>query len=136
MQAARAGQTTMRTSFQERSSIVELPAQRPQVEAIRDEPATKAGVAWIMIRLVGFSFLAQACVSAYQLVIQLGMIFNLFTVASMVGAEPNGQTFRLWIGVVLGAAQIGLFGLLAYYLLRKGRAVHRMLMFIPRSARE
>jgi hypothetical protein len=126
----------MRTSFQESRSIVELPSQRPQMETQLEEPATKAGVAWVLIRIIGLTFFAQACITAYQLVIQLGMLFNIFTMASALGAEPNGQTMRLWISFFLGAAQFALFALLAYYLLRKGKAVHRLLMFTPRASRD
>jgi hypothetical protein len=96
----------------------------------RDRPAaSKAGMAWIWVRLIGVAFLFKTLEVAYDLILQLGMISNIFTVASVVGATPGNQTYRLWIGVVLLAAQIIVFGLFTYYLLRKGKAVHSLLMF-------
>jgi len=116
---------------------VELPAQRPVLETAPAEskPAfSKADAAWITVRFLGVLMFLKVCSIGYDLVVQLGMMFNLFTVASIVGAEPNGQaSFRLWIGVVLMIAQLAVFGLLTYYLLRKGRALHRVFMFTPRA---
>ena len=108
----------------------EPPLAAPEAQPRERPPASKAGTAWIWVRLIGVAFLFKVFETAYDLVIQLGMISNIFTVASVVGAEPNGQqTYRLWIGVVLMAGQIALFALLTYYFLRRGKAVHSMLMF-------
>ena len=127
----------MRTTLQEaRGSIVELPSQRPQLEPA-EAPFSKADSAWIAIRFLGILVFTKVCGVVYDLVIQLGMIFNLFTVANIVGAEPTGQaSFRLWVGVLLLAAQVAVFGLLSYYLLRKGRGLHRVMMFTPRARRD
>ena len=126
----------MRTSFSEGRTIVELPAQHPVPEPAPEKstpPFSKADASWITIRFLGVLTFLKVCAIGYDLVVQLGMMFNLFTVASIVGAEPNGQaSFQLWIGVILMIAQLLVFGLAAYYLLRKGRALHRVFMFTPR----
>jgi hypothetical protein len=93
----------------------------------------KSGHAWIWVRLIGVAFLFKVFESVYQLALQIATISNLMTVASVVGAEPNQQAYRLWIGVVLLAAQIAVFALLTFYFLRKGKAVHKLLMFERRG---
>ena len=90
---------------------------------------TKSGMAWVWVRLIGIAFLLKVFETLYDLVMQLGLISNIFTVASVVGAEPGPQTSRLWIGVVLMAGQVLFYSLLTYYLLRRGKIVHRLLMF-------
>jgi len=109
--------------------VAESPVAPPEV-APREKPAmTKSGMAWIWVRLIGVAFLFKVFETGYDLVMQLGLISNIFTVASVVGAEPGPQTNRLWIGVVLMSGQFLFFSFLTYYFLRRGRALHRALMF-------
>jgi hypothetical protein len=127
----------MRTLVSKRHTLIarpgellpESPVAPPEVQP-REKPAlSKSGLAWVWVRLIGVAFLFKIFETGYDLVMQLGLISNIFTVASVVGAEPGPQTSRLWIGVVLMAGQLLLFCFLTYYFLRRGRAVHRMLMF-------
>src|ERR1043165_8043076 len=107
-------------------SPVAPPDVQPRVER---PPISKSGMAWIWVRLIGVAFLFKIFETGYDLVMQLGLISNIFTVASVVGAQPGPQTSRLWIGVVLMAGQLLFYSLLTYYLLRRGKIVHRLLMF-------
>jgi hypothetical protein len=127
----------MRTLLQKRHTLIagpgdfaaESPEASPEVQPRERLALTKSGMAWVWVRLIGVAFLLKVFETTYDLVMQLGLISNIFTVASVVGAEPGPQTSRLWIGVVLMAGQILFYSLLTYYLLRRGKAVHRTLMF-------
>ncbi len=123
----------MRTLVSKRHTLIAGPgdfAAASPIAAPEVRPAmTKSGMAWIWVRLIGVAFLFKIFETAYDLVMQLGLISNIFTVASVVGAEPGPQTNRLWIGVVLMAGQVLLYSFLTYYFLRRGRAIHRALMF-------
>jgi len=104
-------------------------ARSPAQPLRHTDPASKSGLAWIAVRVIGLLLLSKACVTAYELILQLGVISNIFTAASVLGAQPGEQAYRLWIGVVLMVVQIVVIGFLSYYFLRKGKGVHKLLMF-------
>src|ERR1043165_5194239 len=113
----------MRTLVSKRHTLIARPGElvgespiAPPEVVPREKPAlSKSGMAWIWVRLIGVAFLFKIFETGYDLVMQLGLISNIFTVASVVGAEPGPQTSRLWIGVVLMAGQLLLFCFVTYY---------------------
>lgn len=102
-----------------------------------DEAVTgmnKASLAWTVLRVLGLLLLGKALVIVSALIVQVASVYNLLTAASIIGARPDEQaTPQLWGPVLVVSAESLVVGFLAYYFLRQGASVHRLLLHETRS---
>ena len=92
----------------------------------------KDSAGWLALRIIGLLALGRACLSLFSVTVDAFNLSKLYGVHFESLAARAGQLIlRTWVGLGLGAAQVVFFALVAFYFLRKGRAIHRLLMHEP-----
>ncbi|RBW50120.1 hypothetical protein DS878_07365 [Marinobacter sp. F3R11] len=88
--------------------------------------------AWVIVRAFGVYFSAQAFLQLYWLGASTVRIAQLYEMAAMETprtTEIESQILRSWIEISYASAEFLLFILLAYYCLRRGGFIHRILCY-------
>ncbi|WP_158755813.1 hypothetical protein [Dyella sp. S184] len=89
----------------------------------------KESAAWLALRIIGLLALGRAFLSVFGAAVE---IFNLWKLYGVTLEALASQTERLilqtWVGIGLSLTESIFFALVAFYFLRKGRAIHKLLM--------
>src|SRR5690554_384695 len=99
---------------------------------------TKDDVGWIFVRAFGVYFLAQMLWPLLGLGPFLLRIEGLYEMAAMdasFSVKAESQIMEAWIHFGFTLAELILFLLLAYYCLRRGTLVHKMICYRPHQSK-
>lgn len=92
----------------------------------------KESAGWLTLRIIGLLALGRAFLSLLSVAVDAFNLSKLYTVNyESLAARTEQPILSTWVGLGLGVAQIIFFALFAFYFLRKGRAVHSLLMHEP-----
>ncbi len=89
----------------------------------------KDSAAWLALRIIGLLALGRAFLSMLSGAVET---FNLWKLYGVTFEAMASQTQRLllqaWVGIGIALIQCIFFAVVAFYFLRRGRAVHKLLM--------
>jgi hypothetical protein len=89
---------------------------------------TKESAAWLVIRTLGLLALGEALLKLVNVAAELLVVQEFYGIQGAVAASVERQIFQSWVSVGMYFAQAVFFSALSMYFLRKGEAVHRLLM--------
>ena len=89
----------------------------------------KDSAGWLALRIIGLLALGRAFLSLLSMAVD---VFNLWKLYGVTSETLTSQAQRLilqtWFGIGIALVQSTFFALVAYYFLRRGRAIHKLLM--------
>jgi hypothetical protein len=89
----------------------------------------KDSAGWLALRIIGLLALGRAFLSLLSVAVD---VFNLWKLYGVTFESLSSQTQRLilqtWVGIGIALVQSVFFALVAFYFLRRGRAIHKLLM--------
>ena len=85
-------------------------------------------MAWVFVRGLGVYFSAQAFIYLYNLSALLLSLSKLYDIANY-REEAELNIIQAWVDIGIIGFQFLMFVFLAYYCLRKGAFIHKLLMF-------
>ena len=88
----------------------------------------KENIAWVFVRAVGVYFSAQALLNIFSLGTLYFHISTLYDISN-TRIETEGYIIQAWVNLGFTGLEFLLFLFLAYYCLRKGKFVHKLLMY-------
>jgi len=92
----------------------------------------KDSAAWLVLRTLGLLALGRSCLSLLSMVVDAANLAKLYDAShEPLAARTEQLLLQTWIGLGVALAQAAFFALVAFYFLRKGRAVHTLLMHEP-----
>jgi len=89
---------------------------------------TKESAAWLTIRIFGLLALGEALLMLVNVAAELLVLQKFYSIQGTVAANIERQIFQSWVTLSTYFAQAVFFAALSVYFLRKGQAVHRLLM--------
>jgi hypothetical protein len=89
---------------------------------------SKESAAWLVVRTIGLVLVGEACFLLYGVGAQAFALIKLEQIDGALTSAADREALRVWVDVAITTAQVLIIGLVAFYFLRKGKAVHRMLM--------
>jgi hypothetical protein len=92
----------------------------------------KVSAAWLALRIIGLLALGRACLSLLSMAVDIVNLAKLYGVTyEHLAARTEQLILQTWVGLGVALAQATFFALVAFYFLRKGRAIHTLLMHEP-----
>lgn len=88
----------------------------------------KGNIAWVFVRGLGVYFSAQVFIHLYNLSALFLSLTKLYDIANSQ-EEAELHIIRTWVDIGIIGFQFLIFLILAYYCLRKGAFIHKLLMF-------
>ena len=88
----------------------------------------KIDTAWIFVRALGVYFAAEVFIYLYSLSALFFSLSKVYEIAKF-NEEAEIEIIRSWIDISIIGVQFFVFCFLAYYCLRKGAFIHKLLMF-------
>lgn len=85
-------------------------------------------IAWVVVRALGVYFAAQVFIYLYDLSALFLGLSKLYEIAEL-REEAELEIIRTWVDVSIIGIQFLILIFLAYYCLRKGAFIHKLLMF-------
>ena len=90
---------------------------------------SKEAAAWLALRIMGLLLLGGALCQLLEAVAHVVTAERLSSITGNLASQAERLASRTWIDASILFVRAALLGVLAFYFLRKGRAVHRMLMW-------
>ncbi|OOG52155.1 hypothetical protein B0E48_16730 [Rhodanobacter sp. C03] len=89
----------------------------------------KDSAAWLALRIIGLLALGRAFLSLLSGVVETFNVWKLYgaTVEAMASLTQR-LILQAWVGIGIALMQCIFFAVVAFYFLRRGRAVHKLLM--------
>ena len=89
----------------------------------------KDSAAWLALRIIGLLALGRAFLCLFSAAVDIFNLWKLYGVTLEALASKTEQIIlQTWVGTGLSLAESIFFALIAFYFLRKGRAIHKLLM--------
>jgi len=88
----------------------------------------KQEFAWVIVRALGVYFVAEVFIYLYNLSALFMSLSKLYEIAAL-REEAEVEVIRTWVDIGVIGVQFTIFIFLAYYCLRKGAFIHRLLMY-------
>jgi hypothetical protein len=89
----------------------------------------KDSAAWLALRIIGLLALGRAFLSMLSALVDALNLWKLYGVTlEALASQTERLILQTWIGVGLALTQSIFFALVAFYFLRRGRAIHKLLM--------
>jgi hypothetical protein len=92
----------------------------------------KESAAWLALRIIGLLALGRTFLSLLSGLVE---IFNVWRLYGSFSGAMASLTQRLilqtWVGIGFSLMQAIFFAVVAFYFLRRGRAIHKLLMHEP-----
>ena len=119
-----------------------MSAGRPHKCTVRFTNMKNTDVAWIIVRAFGIYFLAQAFLELLSVISQVGILMAIDEIIHRSNAseqrvmEAESQLIRakMYLGVYI--AQLVTFGLLAFYCLRHGALILKLMTYRKGSSEQ
>jgi len=97
----------------------------------------KENIAWVLVRAFGIYFLAQVLLNSYSLAglyIALDKLQEIVKMESLIDkAEP--ELLRTQFEISFTIFYFIFFSFLSYYCLRKGKFIHKLLMYVESKSK-
>jgi predicted membrane protein len=92
----------------------------------------KDSAAWLALRIIGLLALGRAFLSMLSALVDALNLWKLYGVTfEALASQTERLILQTWIGVGFALTQSIFFALVAFYFLRRGRAIHKLLMHEP-----
>jgi hypothetical protein len=89
----------------------------------------KDSAGWLALRIIGLLALGRAFLSMLSAAVEIFNLWKLYGVASeALASQTERLIFQAWVGIGIALIQSIFFALVAFYFLRRGRAIHKLLM--------
>jgi len=89
---------------------------------------TKESAGWLAIRLIGLAALGYCMMFLLDIASQLLVLQKLYSIGGPSAEKAEHNIVSAWVQTGISSAQMLVAALLSFYLLRRGRTVHRWLM--------
>jgi hypothetical protein len=90
---------------------------------------SKDSAAWLALRIIGLLALGRAFLCMLSVAVDVLNLWKLYGVnLDAIASQTQRLILQTWVGVGIAFVQSIFFGLVAFYFLRKGRAIHKLLM--------
>jgi hypothetical protein len=92
----------------------------------------KDSAAWLAVRIIGLIALGRALLSMFSAVVGIVNVWKLYGVAfEAMASQTDRLILQTWVGTGMALSQSAFFALVAFYFLRRGRSIHKLLMHEP-----
>ena len=89
----------------------------------------KDSAAWLALRIIGLLALGRAFLSMLSGVAETLNVWRLYGVTSEALASVTQRIIlQTWVGIGIALMQSIFFAVVAFYFLRRGRVIHKLLM--------
>ena len=89
---------------------------------------SKESAAWLAVRIIGLVSLGEALLLLVSVATQLFALQKFYSFEGPSAANMERYIIQSWVAAALYFAEAAFFGGMSAYLLRNGRAVHRLLV--------
>jgi hypothetical protein len=90
---------------------------------------TKDSAGWLALRILGLLALGRAFLSILSVLVDIANLLKLYAVASdSLAARTAALILQTQVAAGVAFVQVVFFALVAFYFLRRGRLVHKLLM--------
>ena len=89
----------------------------------------KDAAAWLALRIIGLLALGRALLSLFSTPAEIFYLSKLYgTAFAGLASQTHQMLIQMWVGIGVAFVQSIFFALVAFYFLRRGRAIHKLLM--------
>ena len=89
----------------------------------------KDSAAWLALRIIGLLALGRAFLSLFSGIVETLNVWRLYgTISEAMASLTQRLILQTWLGIGLALMQCIFFAVVAFYFLRRGRAIHKLLM--------
>ena len=89
----------------------------------------KDAAAWLALRIIGLLALGRALLSLFSTPAEIFYLSKLYGAAfAGLASQTHQMLIQMWVGIGMAFVQSIFFALVAFYFLRRGRAIHKLLM--------
>ena len=89
----------------------------------------KDSAGWLALRIIGLLALGRTFLSLLSMAVDAFNLWKLFGVNSeTLASQTQRLILQTWVGIGIALVQSFFFALVAFYFLRRGRAIHKLLM--------
>ena len=89
----------------------------------------KDSAGWLAIRILGLLALGRVFLSMLSAIVDMANLLKLYGVTSeSLAAQMERLILQTWVGIGIAFMQCIFFAVVAFYFLRRGRAIHKLLM--------
>jgi hypothetical protein len=89
----------------------------------------KDSAGWLALRIIGLLALGRAFLSMLSMAVDILNLWKLYGVAfEAFTSQTQRLILQTWIGIGVALVQSIFFALVAFYFLRRGRVIHKLLM--------
>ena len=89
---------------------------------------SKESAAWLVLRVIGLLLLGQTLYLLVAASVHVVTAEKMGSIAGDLAAQAERQALRAWVDTGVVLAQATLTGALSFYFLRRGKALHKLLM--------
>jgi hypothetical protein len=89
----------------------------------------KDSAGWLALRILGLLALGRVFLSMLSAIVDMANLWKLYGVTSAsLAAQMERLILQTWVGIGIALVQCIFFAVVAFYFLRRGRAIHKLLM--------
>ena len=90
----------------------------------------KDSAGWLALRIIGLLAIGRAFLSLLSMAVDVFGLWKLYGVTSeTLAPQTQRLILQTWVGIGIALVQSIFFALVAFYFLRRGRAIHKLLMY-------
>ena len=90
---------------------------------------SKEAAAWLAVRIIGLLLLGATLCELFGTLVHVVTAEKLSNITGNLAPQAERQALRAWVDTGISLARAAFLGALAFYFLRKGKALHRLLMW-------
>jgi len=89
----------------------------------------KDSAGWLALRIIGLLAIGRAFLSLLSIAVDAFSLWKLYGVTSeSLASQTQRLILQTWVGIEIALVQSIFFALVAFYFLRRGHAIHKLLM--------
>lgn len=112
-----------------RSSRLASAGRRSRLSFNVRSQMNKNSAAWLALRIIGLLALGRAFLSLLSGVAETFNVWRLHgTISEAMASLTQRLILQTWVGIGIALMQCIFFAVVAFYFLRRGRAIHKLLM--------
>ena len=89
----------------------------------------KDSAGWLALRIIGLLAIGRAFLSLLSIAVEVFSLWKLYGVSSgSLASQTQRLILQTWVGIGMALVESIFFALVAFYFIRRGRAIHKLLM--------